>query len=645
FVPALKIGYLYTYWGPLLFVLAVTISKEAFDDIARFRRDKEINNSTYKRITAQGEVDITSGEISVGDIIVVHTNQRVPADMVFLRTTEKSGAAFIRTDQLDGETDWKLRIAVPVTQALQTDQNLVRLRACVFADKPMKSIHEFVGTFTTYNELSGSEPQVEPLTIDNTLWTNTVLASGTAVGVVVYTGKESRSVMNTSQPHTKMGLLDEEINFLSKVLFVLTMALALVLVSLKGFDGEWYIYLFRFVLLFSYIIPISLRVNLDMGKTYYARQIERDHYIPDTVVRTSTIPEELGRIRYLLSDKTGTLTQNEMIFKKLHMGSVSFGEDSERDMQEHLYDAFSAPEHVVKTRAHGRTISGLSGNFGQSQASSISPVHGHCYWLHSTICYCSSYSPFQCQITGVVFINIFLHSKNSCLNKQQHYQAASPDEVALVKWAVRVGLTLTFRDLNEMHIETPSGDPLKYEVLESFPFTSETKRMGIIVRDKLTKQITMFTKGADVIMTKMVAFNDWLDEETGNMAREGLRTLVIARKMLTQKEYDNFSAALKEAKTQTTNRDAAILEVRESIEFELELLGVTGVEDKLQEDIKPTLELLRNAGVKVWMLTGDKMETATNIAISSRLVSRSQTIHQFKSGMHSNPCYLCVTYV
>lgn len=104
--------------------------------------------------------------------------------------------------------------------------------------------------------------------------------------------------------------------------------LALVLMILKGFNGPWYRYMYRFVLLFSYIIPISLRVNLDMGKTFYAWCIQRDKEIAGTVARTTTISEELGRISYLLSDKTGTLTQNKMVFKKLHLGTISYGQET-----------------------------------------------------------------------------------------------------------------------------------------------------------------------------------------------------------------------------------------------------------------------------------------------------------------------------
>lgn len=136
--------------------------------------------------------------------------------MILLRTTEESGASFIRTDQLDGETDWKLRLAIPSLQRLSADQDLLNIKGHIYADAPHKDIHSFVGNVSIIDEHTGME-QVEPLGAENTMWTNTVLASGSAVGFVIYTGKDTRAVMNTNHPKTKVGLLDQEINQLAKV--------------------------------------------------------------------------------------------------------------------------------------------------------------------------------------------------------------------------------------------------------------------------------------------------------------------------------------------------------------------------------------------------------------------------------------------
>ncbi|KAL1943316.1 hypothetical protein VTO73DRAFT_4391 [Trametes versicolor] len=624
FIPALKIGFIMTYVAPLAFVLMVTIGKEAYDDYKRNLRDREANSqkylvldpTEYSASTPEGiphTRSVPSSALRVGDLVLLEKNQRLPADLVLLRTSDSSGTCFIRTDQLDGETDWKLRVAVPACQKLSNDRELLVLDAEIYADAPIKDIHTFIGTFTINSPPPLLEddvpmvpvPTVEPLTAENMLWANTVLAAGSAVGFVVYTGSETRAVMNTSHPETKVGLLDLEINRLAKILCAVTFALSFVLVALNGFRGLWYIYVFRFLILFSSIIPISLRVNLDMGKTVYAHQIMTDTEIPDTIVRTSTLPEELGRIEYLLSDKTGTLTQNEMEMKKLHMGTVSYGFESMDEVAHQLAVAFaSSSEH-----AHGRQNSLQTGVQLATRGRRDMSSRVHDVVLSLALCH---------NVTPV-------YNDDGTVT----YQASSPDEVAIVKWTESVGLRLTFRDRTRIELQTPSGARINFEVLDIFPFTSESKRMGIVVRDSQTGEVLFLQKGADVVMTKIVQRNDWLEEECANMAREGLRTLVMARRRLSDQAYAHFKEQHHLASIKLEGRNEAMTSVVEDLlERDLELLGLTGVEDKLQDDVKSTLELLRNAGIKIWMLTGDKIETATCIAISTKLVARNQYIHQ-----------------
>jgi phospholipid-translocating ATPase len=400
-IPALRIGYLTTYIAPLAFVLAVTLGKEALDDIGRRRRDAEANAEAYtvlqfddasatgaskrggkRRKGREGaqngsgreeyedgqtggnkvsfrELSRPAKDIKVGDILKLGKNQRVPADVVILKSTsndtsardlpqpgessseplidtdggvsnpappiedpasesEVSGEAFIRTDQLDGETDWKLRLPSQLSQCLEIG-DLTKLK--ITASKPDKKVNEFIGMLeldegAALHDVAGEETnQTAPLSIDNTAWANTVLASSSTVyAAVVYTGSQTRQAMSTSASRSKVGLLELEINSLTKILCALTLSLSIVLVLIGRIEHQearvWYISVMRFLILFSTVVPISLRVNLDMGKTVYAWFIEHDRGIPGTVVRTSTIPEDLGRVEYLLSDKTGTLTQN-----------------------------------------------------------------------------------------------------------------------------------------------------------------------------------------------------------------------------------------------------------------------------------------------------------------------------------------------
>ncbi|KAM7534886.1 hypothetical protein Aperf_G00000113594 [Anoplocephala perfoliata] len=625
FIEPLRVGHLYTYWAPLGFVIALTMIREAVDDIRRWLRDRDVNNTLYTKITRTGQVTLTGAEIKVGDIILLHKNQRVPADMILLWTSEPNGSCFLRTDQLDGETDWKLRTAIPVTQGIVHSSGrpeaLFDIQAQVYAEAPNMGIHSFEGTFARTDIIGGEEAgggsgsnmeNEASLDVDQTLWANTVLATGTAAGIVIYCGSETRAVMNSSKPHAKMGHVDKEINNISKLLFIFVVILALIMVSLKSFHGAWHIYYWRFFLLFSYIIPLALRVNLDMAKIVYSFMISRAKDLPGCVVRNTTIPEELGRITYLLSDKTGTLTQNEMVFKKLHLGSVAFAPDSMDELTETLrryYDTAAKEGDATATKQLRKTGDELL----------VEAV--------LAIAICHNVTPMNDDERAGVDkaagdFNAFAQPVG--------YQASSPDEVALVTWTASVGITLIHRDQHMMALRLPNGATVVYEILQLFPFTSEAKRMGIVVRQRDTRKIYFYAKGADAVMAKLVQYTPWMEDEAGNLAREGLRTLVVAHRELTEDQYADFASRYHQATMSVSERAGKVQAAVATLETGLQLLCLTGVEDKLQEGVRPTLETLRNAGIKVWMLTGDKLETAECIAKSSRLVPHGQALHIFK---------------
>lgn len=598
-VPQLRIGFLSSYIVPLAFVLIVTMTKEASDDIARRRRDLEQNNELFEvlsRSTGLGQ-DVTLvalKNLKVGDLVRLHKDHRIPADMILIQSSDTTGEAFIKTDQLDGETDWKLRVACNATQDIPDLSRLIQDTSLIVG-KPQKSIHSFTGKLLLHQ--SGTPNKIVPLTVDQTLWANTVLASGTAVGMIVYTGSETRQQLNTTMTGVKTGLLESEINRISKILCVSVFLLSVVLVLAQGFPLKktWYIDILRYLILFSSIIPVSLRVNLDLAKSVYASQIQKDSDIPDTIVRTSTIPEDLGRIEYLLSDKTGTLTQNEMEMKKLHLGTVCYAGDTLDIVREHVERQFFAEHAVSKRKDLGAKVADLV----------------------LVLAVCHNVTPTEEE--GVSF-----------------YQAASPDEVAIVKFCESVGLQLIKRDrtsITLLHVATMRQ--LVYDILYIFPFNSDTKRMGIVVKDRMRDEVYFMQKGADTVMARIVSYSDWLEEETSNMAREGLRTLVIGRKKLSSSVYASFLKEYEDASLSMNNREAAMEKViSQCLETDVELMGLTGVEDKLQAHVKSSIELLRNAGIKIWMLTGDKVETAKCVAISAKLISRAQFVHQITKVVH-----------
>ncbi|XP_003372926.1 probable phospholipid-transporting ATPase NEO1 [Trichinella spiralis] len=534
----------------------ITLCREGYDDLKRFKRDRELNQLKYQVLRPGGREEMKSSELVVGDVINVHKNQRIPADMVLLRTSDKTGTCFIRTDQLDGETDWKLRIACPFTQNIVNEMDFFRNDITVYAAPPNKDIHTFHGLVEKKNN-----PENGPfvLNVDNVLWTDTVLATGSITGVVVYTGKETQSYLKASSSSSKSSSLEHDMNIIT---------------------------IFSFLLI--------LRINLDLAKIFYAYSVSADKSNPGLLVRNSAVTEDLGRVSYMLCDKTGTLTQNCMLSELL---AIAYRPTSLPEDDEH--------------RKHAQTVREAL----------------------EAIVICNNVTPTDTSIGSDDFDDMALKTAIPMITDEDYYQASSPDETALVHWARKLNVILNHRDIHQIQLIDPFENERNFKILQVFPFTSERKRMSIIVQDELTKEICLYSKGADIVIQRMVEQNDWLEEEVqrgniycSNLSREGLRTLAVARRVLSQQVYNEFAEAYKKAQFLLTNRNSAIEAALAKVERDMKLLCVTGVEDLLQKDVTVTLELLKSAGIKIWMLTGDKLETAMCVAKLSGLVNRNHRI-------------------
>ncbi|EPY24603.1 phospholipid-translocating ATPase [Angomonas deanei] len=588
-VPELKVGFLFTYFSPLLMVVTLSLLKESVDEIKRYLRDRVANRETFDKLLTQGKVTPVKAEsIQVGDLLLLHHNQRIPADCILLHTSEEGGTCFIRTDQLDGETDWKLRFPLNVTKSLSLAQ-IASLRMNVRCEPLHKDIYKFVGAVDT---LSG---QSEAISLENTLWSSCVVASGTLAALVIHTGRDTRMAMNSAKPATKKGLIESELNFIGVLCLILLIIMSFSLVVQQNFEGNWAIMFIRFFILLSAMIPISMRVNVDVGRLWYSHEIAKDNKIPGTIARNTDMPEELGRLQYLFCDKTGTLTKNKMEFRLLAVASNMQFNDRDSDRLRDLVNVYfdkstqkTVTEGLQEVKAVGDAILALV--------------------------LCHNVNPVLSEESG---------PHHECTVE---YQASSPDEVALVKYCKELGVVLSSRDANSITF-THNGTSYKYKIIKLFPFTSERKSMGVIVEETNdqtgTTSYKYFMKGADTKMMTVIRPSDWLEECTQEVAQLGLRTLVFASRDVSEallqrfiQEYDSACAVMGEARYQY------IADALRLLETDMTLLGVTGVEDELQDNVVVTLETLGMCGIKVWILTGDKVETATTIGRSTRLIPR-----------------------
>ena len=633
FFDVLKVGFLFTYISPLAMVVSFSMLKELYDDIKRRITDKRTNSTLVtilkKNETNSGAVQNNkkASELEIGDIIVLTKDCRVPADIIVLKTFNESNdnQSFIRTDQLDGETDWKLRKAPGLTQEL-SEKDIVNLDGFIQYEPPSKLIYNFEGVIKFKNNQDIWKK--EPLNLENTMWASTVVASEKIIGIVIYTGKETRARMNSSSPKLKIGILDQELNTLNKYLFVIMFFISLLLSLLKGLSWSIFIIFFRFIVLFCAIIPIALKVNLDVSKTWFSLVISRDERIPETIARNSTIPEELGRISYIFSDKTGTLTKNEMIFKKISMETESFGEDSFNDLKEILSDECQVSDApLLDVFNNQNQLNEMSNTETNSILSSSNDINTE---ITSESVQTRKIAKkmrrgrnkiIRDTITAMVLCNNVTPTETG-------YQASSPDEVALVKFADTLNMRLFHRTDKEIKMKDSADNIEEFEVLANFPFSSDTKRMGIILKNKKHGHIIYYLKGAENVMMKFVKkeYIGYIKENAENLATKGLRTLVLTQKIISKEDFEAWNREYQDAISSMENRKEKIAQTVSKLENNMDFLCVTGVEDLLQDDVANTIDNLRNAGMKVWMLTGDKVETATCISISAGIKAKNQKI-------------------
>uniref|UniRef100_A0A6Q2WY05 P-type phospholipid transporter n=1 Tax=Esox lucius TaxID=8010 RepID=A0A6Q2WY05_ESOLU len=506
---------------------------------------------------------------------------------------------YIETSNLDGETNLKIRQGLQVTADDRDVDSLSRLSGRLECESPNRHLYDFVGVI----RLEGHSPV--PLGPEQILLRGARLRNTRWVhGMVVYTGHDTKLMQNSTRPPLKLSSVERVTNTLILALFGCLLAISLgcsagqTVWKTRHGDQAWYMDLnyggaanfglnfLTFIILFNNLIPISLLVTLEVIKFVQAYFINWDmdmHYEAtdsSAMARTSNLNEELGQVQYVFSDKTGTLTCNVMQFKKCTVAGVAYGETP-------LEGAFDDPSLLENL---------------QNDHSTATVIRD----FLTMMAVCHTAVPEK---TGDSIV----------------YQASSPDEGALVRAAGYLGFVFSGRTPHSVIIQA-QGTEQRFELLNVLEFTSERKRMSVVVRTA-SGQIRLYCKGADSVIYERLEDSSEYQEITldhlEQFATEGLRTLCYAVADISEESYREWAELYQQAATSITNRALNLAETYELIERNLQLLGATAIEDKLQDEVPETVEILLRAGIKIWILTGDKQETAINIGHSCRLLRKN----------------------
>jgi phospholipid-transporting ATPase len=589
---------------PLLFVIGVALAKDGYEDYCRHQNDNRANSITTHILRKQKDgtwhrSEMESADVEVGDIVYMQNGEEVRADVLLLSSTGQECAAFIDTCNLDGETNLKNRKAVEETWHLNNEEILQKTHLEIKTGVPNPGLHHWTGLVT----VDGKEVAVG---LDQFLYRSCILKNTEhAWGVVVYAGQDTKMFKNLQEKPPKMSSLDHKLNILILAVLFVQNLLLIIMSSLalwfnNKHENDWYLryyiadmtggelwimrYLTYFILM-SYLIPISLFVTIELCKVAQAQLMAWDHNMFEwmyerwvhCVANTSNLNEQLAVIKFIFSDKTGTLTENVMTYKK---GDV-LGKPIDAD-------------HWAISRAYMQ-----SGASGREEASQ---------YFH-LLALCHTIQPFD----------------DPKHEGRLMYDGASPDEVALVKAAVEHGIVLIERSVRTMTLDV-DGKKEKFEILATLEFTPDRKMMSIILRCP-DGTIQVYTKGADsfVIPRLHPTANERVlpssNESLREAASEGLRTLIVCGKTITQAEFDAWNARFMEAGKALEDRSAIVDKICLEMEKDLMMIGITAIEDRLQDKVPETLQFFLSAGVIVWMLTGDKRETAVTIAATSSLAN------------------------
>ncbi|KAJ7992869.1 hypothetical protein DPEC_G00266530 [Dallia pectoralis] len=622
---------------PLFFVITVTAIKQGYEDWLRHKADNEVNGAPVFVVRSGSLVQTRSKNIRVGDIVRVAKDETFPVDLVLLSSDRVEGTCHITTTSLDGETNLKTHYSVSETLVSRSVSKLESLHAVVECQQPDADLYRFVGRMTITQQ---GEEIVRPLGPENLLLRGARLKNTKEIfGVAVYTGMESKMALNYKCKSQKRSAVEKSMNtflliYLGILLFeaVLSTILKYAWQAENQWDEPFYnqkteqqrnssqILKFisdflAFLVLYNFIIPISLYVTVEMqkflGSFFIGWDLDLYHEESDQMaqVNTSDLNEELGQVEYVFTDKTGTLTENVMLFRECSINGVKYQEINGKLVPEGMTD--DSPDGPSPHLSHEELL----------------------FLQAVSLCHTVQISYEQ---PGDSPGDPFSHANG--FSSQMEYYASSPDEKALVEATKRMGVTFLGSHGETMEIKT-LGKLEKYKLLHVLEFDANRRRMSVILQTPSGEKM-LFTKGAESAVLPFTTSGE-IDKtrvHVDEFASQGLRTLVVACRHFSVDEYIEVDRKLQAARTALQQREEGLAEVFSIIENDLELLGATAVEDKLQEKVQETIEALRLAGIKVWVLTGDKHETAVSVSLSCGHFHRTMNILELVQQKTDSEC-------
>jgi phospholipid-translocating P-type ATPase (flippase) len=597
---------------PLLVLVFITLLKDCYNTYFSLKNDSSINNTLYKYWNGFVFSEIQSKNLITGHLVKLQENEKAPADLILLLSGSEESSIFVDSSQTTGENN------------LITKKILTEIQMFCNSSEIEVILKKIVGTLkfeqpnSDFNSFNGKMhieryPKTIELTADNLLYRgSSFYGTSWVVGLVVYTGLETKTYLNLQRPKKKLSRMERTVN--RWVVYILGVLLLFVIFSsvtsmfLSSWNSQSFIENFIvFTVLYNNIVPISLIVVIDIVKVLQVFLTNHKHR-PEITFNSSDINENIGQVEYILADKSGTVSSNKL---KLHSIMVDFCVYEKETALDRVLTEMDEDPHISQGEKFNNSMMGLKLAFCKSREN---PIFSH---FLQCLVICNTVTPVNGKFLGV-----------------------SPDEIALVEAAQELGIQLLSRNSNSCKVDW-EGENVCFEVLAEHGFSKENKISRVLIKDKNLKAFYYIKASLELLEDSLDISNEdrgLLIDTLNHLKNKGLRTMVLAYREIMKDELVQFEIKLESARSFPVNSELRVNELFPLIENGMTLLGATGIEDVVLQETQDSVEVLKEAGIKVWLLSEDGETNTLLTAHKSRIFSPESNVFRINKLKNQHHC-------